>query len=178
MKAILRSGFLALAIMALAVPAHAGPFEDGKAAYDRDAQSISIEAAEFLVFLNDSEGNQQSVFQSDLVPLIPNRVCYGWRIRLAGAERLVRFKEVFSLPAEPEFWGEENDEFSTSKISENRTISVTEMFIPMQDGWIDHNWCVADGDPIGKHSIEVHINGQFAKRFDFQVRDVSVPLEN
>ncbi len=32
MKAILRSGFLALAIMALAVPANAGPFEDGGAA--------------------------------------------------------------------------------------------------------------------------------------------------
>ncbi len=35
MKAILRSGFLALAIMALAVPAIAGPFEDGFTAYQR-----------------------------------------------------------------------------------------------------------------------------------------------
>ena len=34
MKAILRSGLLALAIMALAVPAIAGPFEDGFAAAD------------------------------------------------------------------------------------------------------------------------------------------------
>ena len=33
MKAILRIGFLALAIMALAVPAGAGPFEDAVAAY-------------------------------------------------------------------------------------------------------------------------------------------------
>ena len=33
MKAILRSGFLALAIMAFAVPANAGPFEEGVAAY-------------------------------------------------------------------------------------------------------------------------------------------------
>jgi len=32
MKAILRSGFLALAIMALAVPANAGPLEDAVAA--------------------------------------------------------------------------------------------------------------------------------------------------
>ena len=32
MKAILRSGFLALAIMALAVPANAVPFEDSEAA--------------------------------------------------------------------------------------------------------------------------------------------------
>ena len=36
MNAILRSGFLALVIMlALAVPADAGPFEDGEAAYER-----------------------------------------------------------------------------------------------------------------------------------------------
>ena len=35
MKTILRSGFLALAIMALAVPANAGPFEDGLAAVER-----------------------------------------------------------------------------------------------------------------------------------------------
>ncbi len=35
MKAILQGGFLALAMMALAVPANAGPFEDGWAAYQR-----------------------------------------------------------------------------------------------------------------------------------------------
>jgi len=32
MKAILRSGFLALAVMALVVPANAGPLEDAVAA--------------------------------------------------------------------------------------------------------------------------------------------------
>ncbi|TDJ37841.1 MAG: hypothetical protein E2O53_01135 [Gammaproteobacteria bacterium] len=36
MKAILRSGFLALAIMAFAVAAYAGPYEDGLAAYERE----------------------------------------------------------------------------------------------------------------------------------------------
>ena len=35
MKAILRSGFLALAIMAMAVPVYAGPFEDALAAAQR-----------------------------------------------------------------------------------------------------------------------------------------------
>ncbi len=42
MKAILRSGFLALAIMALAVPADAGPFEDGLAAYRRDDYATAL----------------------------------------------------------------------------------------------------------------------------------------
>jgi len=175
----LATAFLALAIMLpLAVPAKAAPYEDAQVAYDRGdhttalSQAISIEAAEFLVFLYDSEDNEQFVLQSDLVPLIPDRVCYGWRIRLAGSEGLVRFKEVFSLPAESEvFWAEEIDEFNTTVISKDRITAVTEMFITLRDGWIDNTWCVEDGDPEGKHSMEVHINGQFAKRFDFQVRD-------
>ncbi len=42
MKAILQSGFLALAIMGLAVPANAGPFEDGLAAYRRDDYATAL----------------------------------------------------------------------------------------------------------------------------------------
>jgi TPR repeat protein len=42
MKAILRKGFLALAMMALAVPANAGPWEDGEAAYDRSDYETAL----------------------------------------------------------------------------------------------------------------------------------------
>jgi len=43
MKAILRSGFLALAMMlALAVPANAGPYEDGVAAFRRGDYATSL----------------------------------------------------------------------------------------------------------------------------------------
>ena len=42
MKAILRSGFLALAIMAMAVPAYAGPYEDGLAAYEREDYATAL----------------------------------------------------------------------------------------------------------------------------------------
>ena len=42
MKAILRIGFIALAIMALAVPAGAGRLEDGVAAYDRGDYATAL----------------------------------------------------------------------------------------------------------------------------------------
>ncbi len=42
MKAILRSGFLALAIMALAVPGYAGPYEDADAARDRGDYATAV----------------------------------------------------------------------------------------------------------------------------------------
>ena len=42
MKAILRSGFLALVIVALAVPANAGPLEDSVAAYQRGDYATAL----------------------------------------------------------------------------------------------------------------------------------------
>ncbi len=42
MKAILRSGFLALAIMALSVPANAGPFEEGETAFKRGDYATAL----------------------------------------------------------------------------------------------------------------------------------------
>ena len=42
MKAIFRSAFLALAIMALVVPAYAGPHEDGLAAYQRGDHATAL----------------------------------------------------------------------------------------------------------------------------------------
>jgi TPR repeat protein len=42
MKALLRSRFLALAVMVLAVPASAGPFEDGLTAYEREDYATAL----------------------------------------------------------------------------------------------------------------------------------------
>ncbi len=42
MKAILRSGFLALVIMALTVPVIAGPFEEGETAYKRGDYATAL----------------------------------------------------------------------------------------------------------------------------------------
>ena len=55
MKAIPRSGLLALAIMALAVPAIAGPFEDGLAAYRRDDYASALKLWRPLAELGHTE---------------------------------------------------------------------------------------------------------------------------
>ena len=48
MKAILRSGFLALAVIALAVPANAGPYEDGMAAAEREDYETALKKFRLL----------------------------------------------------------------------------------------------------------------------------------
>jgi len=54
MRAILRSWFLALAIMALTVPANAGPFEDGFAAFTR-ADTLRLAA---VMLVTETKQNQ------------------------------------------------------------------------------------------------------------------------
>lgn len=135
------------------------------------AQTVPVEGAEFVVFLSDGKGNE-FIYKSRIVPLIPDLSCYGWRLRLVGGKGLIKFKEILSLPTEPEYWSGEKDEFSTHEITDARRTSITEEFVTMKDGWIKNSWCVAPGDPEGEYSMEVYINGQFVKRFDFEVRNI------
>ncbi len=55
MKAILRSGFLALAIMALAIPANAGPFEDGLAAHESKDYATALKLWQPLAEQDDAK---------------------------------------------------------------------------------------------------------------------------
>ncbi len=55
MKAILRSGFLALAIMALAAPVNAGPFEDGMRAYVKGDYAVALKLWQPLAEQGDAQ---------------------------------------------------------------------------------------------------------------------------
>jgi hypothetical protein len=131
-----------------------------------------VEAAEFVVSLGDGEGNERSVV-SDLVPYLPNRACFGWRIRLADAPALVRVREVLRLPAAPQYWSGEGDQYSPHVYSADRTTATTEEFAAPKDGWLSNRWCIVEGDPTGAHVIEVFIEDALVRRFDFEVKKPS-----
>lgn len=40
---------------------------------------------------------------------------------------------------------------------------------PDADGWLTHGWCVAEGDPLGAHSINVTLDGTEVAHWDFTV---------
>jgi hypothetical protein len=129
----------------------------------------TVEVAEFVVSVGDTEGNDRTIV-SDLVPYLPNRACFGWRIRLAEAPSLVRLREVLTLPQPPAFWSGEDDEYSPHVFSADRTTATTEKFEAPKDGWLESNWCIAEGDPTGPHSIDVFIEDEFVRHFDFEVK--------
>jgi len=134
------------------------------------ALSAEVAEVEFLVSVSDGEGNQRSI-QADVVPYLPDRACFGWRLRLAGTPTLVRYREVLTLPEAPAFWTGEDDTYSPHKYSADRTTATTEEFAaPDKEGWISSHWCIAEGDPVGAHSIDVYIDDSLVRHFAFEVK--------
>lgn len=133
------------------------------------AQTSTPSDSDFLVSVTDADGVAH-VEASNVVPLIPDRACYEWRVRLGQGDKLVSVTEVFTLPAEPKQWGGiDGNEYSLSKLSGDRKVSETTMFYKPLDGWISHGWCVADGDPTGPYSIKVLVEDRLIHEFEFKV---------
>lgn len=140
-------------------------------------ESVTVEAAEFVVSLIDGEGNERSIL-SDLVPFLPNQACFGWRIRLSAAPSVVQVREVLRLPEAPAFWSGEDDEYSPHTFSADRRTATTEEYKAPVDGWLASQWCIVEGDPMGPHWIEVYIEGELARRFDFEVKKPNEIVNN
>lgn len=137
------------------------------------APAYTVEVAEFVVSISDGEGNQRSAV-GDVVPYLPNRACFGWRLRLADAPAIVRVREVLQLPEAPAFWSGEDDAYSTHTFSADRTTAITEEYKAPQEGWLENNWCIVEGDPAGAHSIDIYIEDALARHFDFEVKKLQV----
>lgn len=137
------------------------------------ARQISVEEAAFVVTLDmNPEDEATYSYQSDQVPFLPGQSCYGWRLRLSDAGKVVSFREVLTLPSDPAYWPHKASEFDITAKFRDRTTTVTERYVTPEEGWVGNGWCVLEGDPKGAYSVEVSIEGQFAQRFDFEVRDM------
>ena len=138
-----------------------------------NATPLQIEETKFFVQLfapSDGSSTISREFDATVVPLVPLRSCYGWRIKVTPSIKLIRFREEFTLPSEPKLWSGENNDFATNKIIDERRTSITTRFVTPDKGWVENVWCVVEGDPEGNHSMKVYFNDQFIKLFDFEVR--------
>lgn len=138
----------------------------------RAAESYSVEVAEFVVSLVDGAGNERTV-TSDVVPYLPDQACFGWRIRLAVHPAVLKVREVLHLPKAPATWSGEDDAYSLHSFSADRRTATTEEYKVPRDGWLDNHWCIVEGDPLGPHWIEVYIEDELIKHFDFEVKKPS-----
>src|SRR5262249_52395614 len=94
------------------------------------------------VSITGDDGKQRH-YETNAIPLLFNRACFGWRMYIGGPNRVVSLKEVLttSQPAEQVIAGPETE------VSADKTRATTRMFETVQDGVLQRSWCIIPGDP-------------------------------
>lgn len=136
------------------------------AASCRDTASpVVVTQATFGMYRTQVAG-QAALQPTRHVPLSPGQQ-YGWLIRVKTARSRIRWREELRLPAPPLTWGSER--IGVRAVStDNRTI-VTEREVDTRSGYIFNAWRVEPGDPAGRYTIVVSIEGGPSRHFVFDV---------
>lgn len=138
-------------------------------ASDKSSTPSSIEVVRTAFGVFNPPGTGQPPFvPSTVVPLIVGQA-YGWVIVVRTSSKTVRWREEFTLPAEPATWGP-REPIGTRSMSDDRRTTITEREVGTQNGVLFNSWSVAAGDPVGTYRMRVSIDGQFVRAFEFQVK--------
>lgn len=92
---------------------------------------------------------------------------FGWRIDVrASTRRELAIEEVLALPSAPLRWGISDN----VKISADRRRATTLLSAsPDASHHIQNFWMFSPGDPSGPHFFELHVEGKFVTRLEFEV---------
>lgn len=109
------------------------------------------------------EDGKQRHYETNAIPLLYNRACFGWRMYLGGPNRTVALTEVLttSQPAEQVIAGPE------TTVSPDKTKATTHMTEIVQDGVLQRSWCIIPGDPPGTYTYDISIDGEPRGEFVF-----------
>ena len=133
----------------------------------REASSVEVVRAAFGLF-NPAGGGQPQFVPAKVVPLVVNQA-YGWVMVIKTSAQTVRWREEFTLPAEPATWGGA-EPIGTRSMSDDRRTTVTEREVTPQNGIIFNSWAVAPGDPAGTYRMRISIDGHLVRTFEFEVK--------
>jgi len=149
------------------VTAHSNP-SITQIAIDPPKAPISVVDSKFYVGTRNSDKEDFTWKESTFVPLIPDNTCYSWEIKLDVMKVKVRLMEEYIAPSKPEVWSSDDD-FNSMYFKKDKTVSVSEEDIMVEDGFLSHEWCVLKGDPTGNHKINIYLDGILKKSFEFVV---------
>jgi hypothetical protein len=123
------------------------------------------------VSITGVDGKQRH-YETNAIPLLYNRACFGWRMYLGGPNRVVSLTEVLttSQPAEQVIAGPE------TVVSPDKTRATTHMTEIVQDGVLQRSWCIIPGDPPGTYTYDITIDGEPRGQFVFCA--IEIPDQN
>ena len=141
---------LALLIAAVQPPASAEP-------------ALSVESGHF--FSIDLRSEPPGIAEATRIPLRAETSCFGWLVQVAPRKGEVRVREELRLPTASPSWPAEGE----IRVHDDRAGATKTFSDDLSDGMISSEWCIAAGDPIGRHHIQVFVGDQLLRRFDFEV---------
>jgi hypothetical protein len=83
---------------------------------------------------------------------------FGWRIQLPCIGP-VEYTETMKLPAPGDWRTLDPVTNRETTISKDGTVATTHDWVACYDGWIEHTWSLAEGDPPGDWTITIDIAG-------------------
>jgi hypothetical protein len=123
------------------------------------------------VSITGEDGKQRN-YETNAIPLLFNRACFGWRMYLGGPTRTVSLTEVLttSQPAKDVIAGPETE------VNADKTKATTRMREVVQDGVLQRSWCIIPGDPPGTYTYDITIDGE--PRGEFVFCAIEIPDQN
>jgi hypothetical protein len=115
-----------------------------------------------FVSITKSDGSTR-YYETNAIPLLINKACFGWRTWLGGPDRTVSLVEVLqtSQPAKDVIAGPETE------VSPDKTRATTRMRERVVDGYMMRSWCIIEGDPPGTYTYHITIDGEPRGEFVF-----------
>jgi hypothetical protein len=142
-------------------------------AQNAPAQKPSVKPVRNIPYVSIAgEDGKQRHYETNAIPLLFHRACFGWRMYLGGPNRVVSLTEVLttSKPAEQVIAGPE------TVVSADKTTATTKMLETVQDGVLQRSWCIIPGDPPGTYTYDISIDGE--PRGEFVFCAIEVPDQN
>lgn len=124
------------------------------------AQQKPYDEGYSFVFEKNGVGRSQP-YRTTIIPLVPDKVCFGWAMRLLNRNAAVQIKETLSVEEAPAEWRHSE----ATKVAQDRKTGVTTDTLTPIDGWIQRSWCILPGDPTGAYIFDIEIDGKPAGKF-------------
>ena len=107
------------------------------------------------------------------VPLVPGQP-FGWVVQLrthkSNPTPTVKMREELILPDFPVTWGA-TDITGTRTVSDDSRVATTDFEMQTdKSGLLYRVWSIVDGDPAGRYSFKLYIEGKLVKVLEFDVK--------
>jgi hypothetical protein len=93
---------------------------------------------------------------------------FGWVIQLDTQRDLIKWREELRMPAAPKTW-QADDKSGKHTVSADRKTSILEREARIENGLIYNFWQISPGDPKGRYTMRVMLEGMLVSTFDFDV---------